>query len=149
RRRRRVPAAQRRLRGLGSGLPAAGHARRAGGRGQPAARMVANNNDLEVPHSDQFSLGMRNAFEMLGQTWYSEATLVYIHSKDGVTARLGNRREDGSFLPPGGTWGTPWGFDPPFGRIVLLDNMYETKTRSVLLKLDKPYTTGTGWGTTM
>ena len=108
-----------------------------------------NNNDLKVPHSDQFSLGMRNAIDMLDTTWYSEVTLAYIRSRDGVVARLGNRREDGTFLPPGGTWGTPWGFDPPFGRVVLLDNMYETKTKSVLLKLDKPYTAGSGWGTTL
>jgi len=108
-----------------------------------------NNNDLKVPYSDQFSLGMRNAFEMFSSTWYSEVTLSYIRSKDGVTARLGNRRPDGTFLPPGGTWGTPWGFDPPFGRIVLLDNMYETKTKSVLMKLDKPFTSSSGWGTTV
>ncbi|MFT3756050.1 MAG: TonB-dependent receptor [Pseudoxanthomonas sp.] len=108
-----------------------------------------NNNDLKVPYSDQFSLGMRNAFDWLGQTWNSEVTLVYVHSKDGITARLGNRRPDGSFLTPGHTWGTPWGFDPPFGRIVLLDNMYETKNKSVLLKLEKPYTSRSGWGATL
>src|SRR5690606_3913835 len=108
-----------------------------------------NNNDLKVPHSDQFSLGMRNAIDMLDTTWYSEVTFAYIRSRDGVVARLGNRREDGTFLPPGGTWGTPWGFDPPFGRVVLLDNMYETKTKSVLAKLDKPYTAESGWGTTL
>jgi len=107
-----------------------------------------NNNNLKVPYSDQFSLGMRNAFDMLGNTWYSEVTLAYIHSKNGITARLGNRYEDGSWFPPGATWGTPWGMDPPFGRIVLVDNMFETKTKSVLLKLDKPYTAGSGWGAT-
>jgi outer membrane receptor protein involved in Fe transport len=108
-----------------------------------------NNNDLKVPFSDQFSLGMRNAFDMWGNTWYSEFTLSYVHSQDGITARLGNRRADGSWFEPGATWGTPWGFDPPFGRIVLLDNLYETKTKSVLLKLDKPYTSSSGWGMTM
>ena len=63
---------------------------------------------------------MRNAFELGSQTWYSEVTVSHVRSHDGITARLGNRRPDGSFLPPGHTWGTPWGFDPPFGRVVLL-----------------------------
>jgi outer membrane receptor protein involved in Fe transport len=108
-----------------------------------------NNNDLKVPYSDQFSLGMRNAFELGSQTWYSEVTLSYVRSHDGITARLGNRRPDGSFLPPGHTWGTPWGFDPPFGRVILLDNMYETKTKSVLVKLDKPFNAASRWGATM
>lgn len=107
-----------------------------------------NNNDLKVPYSDQFSLGMRNAIELGSHTWYSDVTLVHIRSKDGLVARLGNRRQDGSWFAPGATWGTPWGFDPPFGRIVLLDNMYETKTTSLLLKMDKPYTPSSGWGVT-
>ena len=107
-----------------------------------------NNNDLKVPYSDQFSLGIRNAFELGSHTWYSDASVAYILSYDGITARLGNRRPDGTFLPPGGTWGTPWGFDPPFGRIVLLDNQFRTRTSSLLLKLDKPFTASSRWGTT-
>ena len=108
-----------------------------------------NNNNLKVPYSDQFSLGMRNAFELGSQTWYSEVTVSHVRSHDGITARLGNRRPDGSFLPPGHTWGTPWGFDPPFGRIVLLDNLYQTRTTSLLAKLDKPYTAASRWGATL
>lgn len=107
-----------------------------------------NNNDLKVPYSDQFSLGMRNTFGLWGHDWNSEVALQYIRSHDGIVARLGNRRPDGSWFAPGATWGTPWGFDPPFGRIVLVDNMYETKTKSLLLKLDKPYTRDSGWGMT-
>src|SRR5690554_4961138 len=108
-----------------------------------------NNNDLKVPYSDQFSLGIRNAFAMFGADWQSEVSLSHIRSKDGLVFRLGTRREDGSFFAPGTTWGAPWGFDPPFGRIVLADNMLETRTNSVLAKLDKPYTAGSGWGVTL
>ena len=105
-----------------------------------------NNNELKVPYSDQFSLGIRNAFELGAQTWYSDVSVVHVRSYDGITARLGNRRPDGSFLPPGGSWGTPWGFDPPFGRVVLIDNQFRTRATSLLLKLDKPYTASSRWG---
>jgi len=108
-----------------------------------------NNNRLKTPYSDQFSLGMRNLFGLFGQTWHSDVTLSYVRSRNGITTRLGNRRPDGTFHPPGATWNPPWGFDPPFGRIVLVDNFYETKNTSVLLKLDKPFTVASGWGTTL
>ena len=107
-----------------------------------------NNNALKVPYSDQFSLGIRNAFDLGTQTWYSDVSVAHVRSHDGITARLGNRRPDGSFLPPGGSWGTPWGFDPPFGRIVLVDSQFRTRATSLLLKLDKPYTTSSRWGAT-
>lgn len=116
----------------------------AGERG--AREWYLNNNDLKVPYSDQYSIGMRNLFDLSGHEWNSEIAWVYIHSREGLVARLGNRREDGTFFPPGGTWGTPWGFDPPFGRIVLIDNGYQTKTRSLLASLNKPYDSQSGWG---
>lgn len=108
-----------------------------------------NNNDLKVPYSDQFSLGVRNIFGMFGADWNSEVALSYVRSYDGISIRLGNRRPDGSFFAPGASWGTPWGFDPPFGRIVLVDNMIDTRTKSILAKLEKPYTTQSGWGMTL
>src|SRR5690606_9483189 len=106
-------------------------------------------NNLKVPYSDQFSLGIRNTWEFWGHEWNSEATIAHIRSYDGVSVRLGNRREDGSFFPPGAICGTPWDFDPPFGRSLLVDNMLETKTNALYLKMDKPYTTDTGWGVTL
>lgn len=108
-----------------------------------------NNNDLKVPYSDQFSLGVRNIFSMFGTDWNSEVTLSHVRSYDGIAFRLGNRREDGSYFAPGTTWGSPWGFDPPFGRIVLADNMLDTRTNSLLAKLEKPYTQSSGWGVTL
>ncbi|WP_149193260.1 TonB-dependent receptor [Luteimonas suaedae] len=108
-----------------------------------------NNNDLKVPYSDQFSLGVRNIFEMFGHEWNSEVTVSHVRSHDGIVFRLGNRREDGSFFEnPGDTSGAPWGFASPVGNILLVDNMAETKTNSLLLKLDKPFSEDSGWGTT-
>lgn len=108
-----------------------------------------NNNGLKVPYSDQFSLGMRNVFPMFGHDWLSEVTLSHIRSKDGIAFRLGNRRPDGSYFAPGTSWGAPWGFDPPFGRIILVDNMLGTRTNALLTKLEKPYTRESGWGVTL
>ncbi|MDH5821645.1 TonB-dependent receptor [Luteimonas sp. RD2P54] len=108
-----------------------------------------NNNDLKVPYSDQLSLGVRNVFGMFGQEWNSEVALSHVRSKDGIVFRLGNRREDGSFYEdPGDTSGPPWGFPSPVGTVLLVDNMGETRTNSLLAKLDKPFTPDSGWGAT-
>jgi len=109
-----------------------------------------NNNRLKTPYSDQYSLGMRNLFGLFGHTWHSDVTLSYVHSRNGITTRLGNRRPDGTFHPPGASWGAPWGFNPPTtGNIILIDNSFETKNTSLLFKLDKPFTAASGWGTTL
>jgi hypothetical protein len=107
-------------------------------------------NDIEVPYSDQFSLGMRNAFSLWGHDWNSSVTLLHVLSHDGILFAVGNRREDGSFFEPGRTFGNP----PPanlagYGRLLIGDNAVETRLNSVLLSLDKPYTNDSGWGLTM
>ncbi|WP_435594041.1 TonB-dependent receptor [Proluteimonas luteida] len=107
------------------------------------------NNDLKVPYSDQFSLGIRNTWDFGETSWNSEVAVAHIRSYDGLSVRLGNRRPDGSFFPPDANWGTPWDFDAPFGRIVLVDNGLETKTNTLLMKMDKPYTNASGWGVTL
>ncbi|MBN7137591.1 hypothetical protein A7A76_23095 [Lysobacter enzymogenes] len=106
------------------------------------------NNDLKTPYSDQYSLGMRNSFEMFGQEWNSSATAVYVRSKDGILFTLGNRRPDGSFFPPGVSFGSaPFGDNlPGFGKFFLGNNAVETKTKQLLLSLDKPFTEESGWG---
>lgn len=100
-------------------------------------------NNLKVPYSDQFSIGMRNK---VGE-WNTSVILSRIVSKDGFAFILGNRRPDGSF------WGTtpgdlnqPWGFPiPGFGSLILGKNGIETKSNSLLLSLEKPYTKESGW----
>ena len=115
------------------------------------AEVFLINNDIKTPYSDQFSLGIRNSFGLLGHDWNSSATLVHIRSKDGMVFALGNRREDGSFHPPGVTFGSaPFGFPVPgFGNILLGDNGVETRLNSVLLSLEKPYTRQSSWGVTL
>ncbi|WP_348240133.1 hypothetical protein, partial [Salmonella enterica] len=48
-------------------------------------------NDLKVPYSDQYSLGIRNRFQFGNQDWNTSLTLAYIESKDGIVFLLGNR----------------------------------------------------------
>ena len=105
-------------------------------------------NDLKTPYSDQYSLGMRNA---VGD-WMTEVTLSRIESHDGLVFFLGNRRADGAFFAPGTTWGPPWNDGefgvPGFGRLIIGTNGLETRANTLALKLDKPYSSSSGWGVT-
>ena len=110
------------------------------------------NNDLVVPYSDQFGLGMRNAFDVWGHGWNTEVMYSYVRSHDGIAFLLGNRRADGGFFPPtpaGATDPPPWGQGfAPFSNLILGQNALETRTSAVYLKLEKPYTRSSGWGAT-
>ncbi len=112
------------------------------------------NNDLKTPYSDQFSLGMRNAFTLWGQDWMATTTVAHIRSHEGIVFSLGNRWPDGSFRNPGNpsaTWGgQPWGFPiPGFGTLIKADNGIETKLNQFLLSLDKSYSTDSPWSVTL
>ena len=112
-----------------------------------------NNNALEVPYSDQFSLGIRNTWELGGHDWNTELAASYVRSHDGIAFVLGNRRDDGSFFPPDPPDATdppPWGQGfAPFSNLILAQNALETRTRSVYLKVEKPYTGASPWGVTL
>lgn len=111
------------------------------------AEVFLLNNDLRTPYSDQFSLGIRNTLAMFGHDWNSSVTLLHILSHDGILFSIGNRRLDGSFFPPGVTFGSAPGADlPGYNRFFLGDNAVETRLNSVLVSLDKPFTTDSGWG---
>ncbi|MBE2292930.1 MAG: TonB-dependent receptor [Xanthomonadales bacterium] len=111
-------------------------------------------NDLQTPYSDQLSAGMRNLFELWGQEWSSSVTLAHIRSKEGIYFRLGNRWPDGGFrnpAVPGATWGNqPWGQAiPGYGSLILGQNGIETRLNSLLVGLDKLYTSSSPWGMTI
>ncbi|WP_342251516.1 TonB-dependent receptor domain-containing protein [Sphingomonas sp. OTU376] len=100
-------------------------------------------NDLKVPYSDQFSLGLRGRVLPL-----FEAELGYSHveSHDGFVWLLGNRRPDGTFFAPTGNQSSPFGNAPPGrGSIILGDNGLETKADSVYVKLTKSYSASSPW----
>ena len=102
----------------------------------------AISNDLKVPYSDQFSLGMRNRLGV----WNTSAAVARVLSHNGFAWTLGNRRPDGSFWMDGGQ---PWGNGiPGFGALIIGVNGIETKTTQVLLSAEKPYTEDSHWGAT-
>jgi len=107
------------------------------------------NNNLKVPYSDQFSLGMRNKV----WDWNTSAAIQRVVSKDGFAFTLGNRFADGSFWYNGcQPWcngrGYPTGV-PGYGNLILGGNGIATRSTQVLLSADKPYTKESGWGVTL
>lgn len=103
------------------------------------------NNDLKVPYSDQYSIGLRRQFGLVnGEIGYS-----HIESRDGFAYLLGNRRPDGSFFAPTGNQGSPFGFPPPGrGSIIIGTNGLSTNADSVYAKLVKRYTSSSPWNLT-
>ena len=100
-------------------------------------------NDLKVPYSDQFSLGLRHRVD---RNWSVEAGYNHVESKDGFAYLLGNRREDGTFFAEGENWGPPWGFTPPgFGSIIIGTNGIETSSDSAYAKLEKRWSPTSPW----
>lgn len=103
------------------------------------------NNDLKVPYSDQFSLGVRGRFDLLE----AEVGYSHIESKNGFVYLLGNRLPNGSFFPPSGNPNSPFGNPPrPFNSIIIGDNGIETTADSAYLKLNKTYTVASPWSLT-
>ncbi|HEX5488347.1 MAG TPA: TonB-dependent receptor [Rhodanobacteraceae bacterium] len=103
----------------------------------------AINNDIKVPYSDQFSLGIRNR---LGD-WNTSATVARVLSKDGFVFTLGNRYANGAFWANGGQ---PWGQGiPGFGSLIIGNSGIETRSTQLLLYAEKPYTQDSRWGVTI
>ncbi|MFT4256623.1 MAG: TonB-dependent receptor [Pseudoxanthomonas sp.] len=102
-------------------------------------------NDLKVPYSDQFSLGVRNVFDLWGRQWNSSVTLQRVEYNDGLLLVRGNRLADGSYFSE---VGSPWsgGGVPGLGGLILGINGFESKSNALLVSLDKPYTRSSPWG---
>lgn len=104
-------------------------------------------NDLKIPYSDQFSLGLRSRFRMFDL----EVGYSHVESKDGFAYLLGNRRPDGSFFfdnPASATDtpSSPFGFTPPgFGSILIGTNGLETSADTGYFKFNKRYTASSPW----
>ncbi|MBS0478977.1 MAG: TonB-dependent receptor, partial [Proteobacteria bacterium] len=99
-------------------------------------------NDLKMPYSDQFSLGVRGRFGLF------EAEVGYSHvlSRDGFVYLLGNRRPGGLFFPATGNPDSPFGNPPsPFGSIIIGENGLKTNADTAYLKLIKRYTASSPW----
>lgn len=126
-------------------LTAEGRAQLAGN-GSPGGREFRFiNNDLKVPYSDQFSLGVRGRFQPVEL----EVGYTRIVSKDGFVYLQGNRRPDGSFFGPSTSTGEPEGpgnFSPRgYASIIIGDNGLETRSDAAYVKLTKPYSATSPW----
>lgn len=105
------------------------------------------NNNLKVPYSDQFSLGLRGRFNLVGL----EVGYTHITSKNGFVFLLGNRRKDGSFFFNDPTSATdtpsaPFGDPPPgYGAIILGTNGLRTASDAAYFKVTKTYTPASPW----
>lgn len=112
-----------------------------------ASRLAGNfgevdliNNDLKIPYSDQFSLGMRNR---LGE-WNTSAAISRVNSYNGFVFTLGNRYPNGDFWQ---NRSQPWGNGlPGAGSLIIGDSGIETRSTQVLLSADKPFTEESKWG---
>jgi hypothetical protein len=102
------------------------------------------NNDLDVPYSDQFSLGMRNR---LGE-WLTSVTLARVETKNGFVFTLGNRYPDGGFWE---NRSQPWTLGPTgiAGSMLIGNSGIESVTNQVLLSAEKPFSQEARWGTTV
>jgi outer membrane receptor protein involved in Fe transport len=101
------------------------------------------NNNLKVPYSDQFSLGIRNR---VGD-WNTSVSLARINSYDGFVFSLGNRHPDGAFFLNGGNqFQNPV---PGFGSLIIGNNGIKTRNTELLLSAEKPFTVASHWGATI
>jgi len=102
------------------------------------------NNDLAVPYSDQFSLGIRNKLA----DWNTSVAVTRVNSYNGFLFRLGNRYPNGEFWDPVAR-SQPWGNSlPGLGSLIIGDSGIETKSTQVLLSAEKPYSEESKWGMT-
>ena len=108
-------------------------------------------NNLKVPYSDQFSIGMRNRLGI----WDTSVTLARINAHDGLQGFSGDRFGDGSwqvwdaagnynyigYVSPGAPNGV--------GYLYLFNNGKESRNTQLLISASKPYTKESGWSTTI
>ncbi|MDH0864111.1 TonB-dependent receptor [Mitsuaria sp. GD03876] len=102
-------------------------------------------NDLKMPYADQFSLGLRQA---LTPSWNGEIAISRIEAKNQFVWFSGNRDANGGFAQQSGIdplWGGPNGY----GQLVLGDSIGRTRTDSIFVKAEKPYTASSGWTATL
>ena len=100
-------------------------------------------NNIRTPHSDQFSLGMRNK---VGD-WNTQVSVSYIESFDGIVGRLGNRYSNGAYFQNGVQWGASG--VPGAGALILFDNGAKDRLLQVGVGAQKPYTQGSHWSATI
>ena len=107
---------------------------------QPGGEIWLIRNDVKLPYADQLTLGLRQA---IGQ-WNAEISASEVYAKNQFVFFIGNRDANGGSAtqsPIDPLFGGPGGF----GSLILGDFVGKTKTDSVFVKAEKPYTALSGW----
>ena len=108
---------------------------------QPGGEIWLIKNSFKMPYADQFTFGLRQA---LGR-WNGEIAVSQVNAKNQFTWYGGNRDANGGYAtqsPIDPLWNGPVGY----GTLILGDFVGETKTTSLFMKAEKPYTKTSPWG---
>ncbi len=111
---------------------------------QPGGQIWLIRNDFDMPFADQLAFGLRQA---LGE-WNGEISISRVEAKNQFIWFSGNRDPNGGFgtkSPIDPLFGGPIGF----GNLLLGDFVGRTRTDSVYVKAEKPYTAASGWTATI
>jgi hypothetical protein len=101
-------------------------------------------NNFKMPYTDQFSAGIRQAVFQFNL----EAIVSELDGKNQFQWFSGNRDLNGGYATQSVVdplWGGPAGY----GSLILGDFIGETRTRSLMVKAEKPYTRASGWTATV
>jgi hypothetical protein len=111
---------------------------------QPNGEIWLIRNNFKMPYTDQYSLGVRQAVFQFNV----EAVISELDGKNQFQWFSGNRDLNGGWFRQSAIdplFGGPAGF----GSLVLGDFIGETRTRSLMLKVEKPYTRASRWTATV
>jgi hypothetical protein len=111
---------------------------------QPNGEIWLIRNDFKMPYTDQYSLGVRQAVFQFNV----EAVISQLNGKNQFQWFSGNRDLNGGWFRQSAIdplFGGPAGF----GSLILGDFIGETRTRSLMLKVEKPYTRASRWTATV
>lgn len=111
--------------------------------------IFALHDDVKVPYTDQFNIGIRHRFGDIN----TSVTLSHTESYDLFNFIVGNRQADGTW---GNAWAgshgeqyetTPWGDQiPGYGGLFISSNDRRARSTSIYLTAEKPYTQASGYG---
>ncbi len=113
--------------------------------------IIVLNNNLKVPYSDQFDIGVRHQFGALS----TSLTLSDIQARNQFSFVLGQRAPDGSWSDGGScNYGPqyacqPWAFNLPGyqgANFIISTNDQRSHYQALFLTADKPYTRASHYG---
>jgi hypothetical protein len=111
---------------------------------QPGGEIWLIRNDFKMPYTDQFGLGIRQAVFFVNL----EVVVSQLNGKNQFQWFSGNRDLNGGYATQS-TIDPLWGGPAKFGSLILGDFIGETRTRQLLLKVEKPYSRASRWDVTV